>query len=318
LRAEAAISSGKEGNDDDDDDDEARLLEESRDLHFNIVYLLEMLFRTHGNTFLPVYIKEYNQIITDLSQDHCLKEDRQFAFAVICDVVEHGLDDSVAEQFFQQSMPVILEAISKCPDAEARSHASLSVKHAATRFPALFSQYASTALSCLAESVFMGDGEGETRGQVTDIAVETIGFVLESMEGIGVSMEYDVVWGMVMEYLPLRHDKEEGHNVLSQLCRLIKARHPRFSTEDRLLQIVVICLRVIDTPLSSPEVNEMIVQTIHHILDNNFVARDNLYQFVARHDKGVQEAFGNVLSAGTSSSTSPGASAPIHDVLFRP
>jgi hypothetical protein len=319
LRAEAKLASrGRDEKDDDDDDDEQLLMKQGRELFFKIAFLLEMLFRTHGAAFLPVYLKEYNDIITGMSQSHCLKEDQQFAFAVINDVIAHGIDNSVATQFFQQSMPAILEAVSKNPDAEVRCNAALAIKHASVKFPALFSQYATAALSCLAESVFLGSGDGQAKGYATDAAVESIAFILESMERAGIAMDYEKAWGMVMDYLPFRHDVEEGHNVINLLARLITSRHPRFSSEQRLLQAIVVFLQIVKSPLSNADIDSLILSTIHGILENNWVSRASAIQFIARYDKGIQDAFTYVISAsGTPHSSSPGASAPIHDVLFR-
>jgi len=320
LRAEAALASkGRDEKDKDDDDDEQLLMKQGREVYFKVAFLLELLFRTHGAAFLPVYLKEYNDIITSMSQPHCLTEDQQFAFAVINDVIAHGIDSSMASQFFQQSMPAVLEAVSKNRDPEVRCNAALAIKHAAVKFPSLFTQYATASLSCLAESVCLGSGDGKARGHATDAAVESIGFILESMERLGVAIDYDKAWGMVMDYLPFRDDFVEGHNIIKLLVRIVMARHPRFTSEARLLQLIVALLQVIKSPLSNSEIDNLIVATIHGILENNWVPRANAIQFLARYEKGIQDAFTFVISAvGTPHASSPGASAPIHDVLFRP
>ena len=62
--------------------------------------ILGSIFKTHGYLFTPIYLEHWHEMITEMSHHHCLKEDRQFAFFVVSDVIEFGLTTTTAPTYF--------------------------------------------------------------------------------------------------------------------------------------------------------------------------------------------------------------------------
>lgn len=87
LRAEAQISGGI---DEDDEAEEELYMHESLELHFVLSEVLGSLFKSHGPIFYSTYLNSWHEIVLELSQLHCLKEDQQFALYIACDVIEYG------------------------------------------------------------------------------------------------------------------------------------------------------------------------------------------------------------------------------------
>jgi hypothetical protein len=126
----------------------------------------------------------------------------------------------------------------------------------------------------------MGEGPGEGRGECTDNAVNSVGVILEHVEGAknteGTSgINFEFMWGQWLAYLPLKHDLDEGGKVLLQLARLVGQRHDGLLARGlRLSQAVGVLLSVLDTDYSSPEVSREIVrslQRLHASAGNNAV-----------------------------------------------
>ena len=60
---------------------------------------LGSVFKTHGPSFTPVYLEHWHEMITEMGHIHCLKEDRQFSFFVISDVIEFGLTSATSVSY---------------------------------------------------------------------------------------------------------------------------------------------------------------------------------------------------------------------------
>jgi hypothetical protein len=58
------------------------------------------VFKTHGCLFTPIYLEQWHEMVTEMSHHHCLKEDRQFSFFVISDVIEFGLTPTTVASYF--------------------------------------------------------------------------------------------------------------------------------------------------------------------------------------------------------------------------
>lgn len=110
LKAEAQVVGV---TDEDDEQDEEFFLTESMELHYNIAELVGALFRTHGSDYLPVYMERWHDMLHHMSNSQCLKEDRQFSFFIISDVIEFGLGDSndLAASYFCHSIQDICDCL---------------------------------------------------------------------------------------------------------------------------------------------------------------------------------------------------------------
>ena len=208
LRAEAQVS----GNvDEDDAEDEENFQRESMELHFNIAELLGTIFRTHGALFLGVYQEMWHQATCTMAHKNCLKEDRQFAYFIMSDVIEFGLNTDSANSYFDDVMPLLLDGCLMV-DPGPRQTCAYALGMAAEKYPVEFRPYATSALNALASSIAQGEGEDEPRGQCTDNAVSAVGVILEAVD-VSRGDEFDnmresfpYIWGQWLGYLPLQHD----------------------------------------------------------------------------------------------------------------
>ena len=272
LRAEAQVSGQR---DDDDADDEQAFMEDSMELHNNVAELIGTLFKTHGKGLFPMYMNLWHEIIHNACQPFCLKEDQQFAFYVISDVIEHGLKDAGdnsdgdANRFYSLVMDNLINACGVTQSAKERQVDSIdkelaikrvcaySIGIAAGLFPAAFAPYVNAALKGLWICVTSGDEEGPgSRGATTDNAVSAVGTILEAAESLNSQIQttndsstsFQFIWGEWLLYLPLKEDLEEGEKVILQLIRLVGKKHKAIvGQRDRLLMTISILLTVFDT-----------------------------------------------------------------------
>ena len=63
---------------------------------------LGSVFKTHGSSFTPVYLEHWHEMITEMGHVHCLKEDRQFSFFVVSDVIEFGLTPTTSASYLSR------------------------------------------------------------------------------------------------------------------------------------------------------------------------------------------------------------------------
>jgi hypothetical protein len=205
MRAEAHVAGG---HDEEDVADEHMLMEESMELHYNVGELVGAALRTHGDAFLPIYQENWHEMITEMMHPHCLQEDRTFAFFVISDVIEFGLNPTTAGAYLNAVVPALCEACSTIVPPGPRQICAYALGKAAELFPHSFAQFAATALQALAASISKGEENGEVRGAATDNAVAAAGRILEHVEALGTQgINYEFWWCQWLDYLPLRHDK---------------------------------------------------------------------------------------------------------------
>ena len=263
LRAEANVSGQR---DDDDMDDERAFMEESLELHTNVAELVGALFRVHGAEFFPVYMEIWHEVIHNACQPFCLKEDQQFAFYVISDVIEFGLGhipEETVRQYFSSVMDVLINAcggsLSEGQDSQEinlllKKMCAYSIGKAAELHPASFEPYVNAALKSLWICVTVGDQDGPgSRGDSTDNAVSAVGSILEAAEthrsqySNEASSSFHYIWGEWLSYLPIKDDLEEGEKTISQLIRLVGRNHPAVvGKRDRLIMTVSVLLMVTD------------------------------------------------------------------------
>lgn len=175
------------------------------ELQYILAELLGTIFRSHGSDYFPIFMKDYGDIIHDLCQSYCIKEDRQFSLYIICDIIEFGLSPSTVDSFFATIMPLVIDTTSTCSDAGPRQAASYALGVAASKYSMNFAPYAHSALTALHSSVAMGE-DGELRGYCTDNSVLAVGIILESMENIVSTIDYNTIWNHWLGYFPLKHD----------------------------------------------------------------------------------------------------------------
>jgi hypothetical protein len=196
------------GADDNDVADEKNFLMESMEMQYNVAEVIGELFRTHGHLYYDQYMTVWHLIIETMTPEHCLIEDRRFAFFVISDVIEFGLSEKFVSSYFESVIPRVCEGCEKTTEAGIRQTCAFILGVAAKRHPHVFSLYCKSALQALAASVSMGENPPvEMRGAATDNAVASIGIILEEMDSIGIPLPYDSMWRQWIAYLPLQHDK---------------------------------------------------------------------------------------------------------------
>jgi hypothetical protein len=93
--------------DEDDADDEKLFMAESMELHYNISEIIGIVTKTHGHLFYPIFHTHLHSVIIEMSNVHCLKVDRNFAFYVVCDIIEFGLSSEYAGDFINQIIPIL-------------------------------------------------------------------------------------------------------------------------------------------------------------------------------------------------------------------
>lgn len=147
LRAEARVSGGLE---DGDVEDETLFMSETMELLFNIAELLNVIFKTNGMQFMPTFVSQWHDAILTMADPACLKEDRQFSFLVICDVIEFGLDENSAGEYLSLVIPLLTECCAGPYDPAGRQSCCYALGTAAQRFPVAFNpfvQVTSTSVS---------------------------------------------------------------------------------------------------------------------------------------------------------------------------
>ena len=209
LRAQAQVASGhvsgeehvngnnndNEFGDDEDVADEALFMSDSMELHFNVAEVIGAILRTHGETFLTCYMSQWHEMILSMTHDYCLREDKQFAFFIISDVIEFGLPAAVdahgmtvvegTTAYLHETIPLLISVCRTCSDdSSLRQTCAYALGIAAQRFPLTFATFAPLALQALAQSIQIGEDpeDGEMRGNCTDNCVASVGTILETME----------------------------------------------------------------------------------------------------------------------------------------
>ena len=257
MRAEARVSGGVE---EEDAEDEVLFMSSSMELHFNISELIGVLLKTHGHEYMPCYNKLWHETIDTMAHPNCLKEDRQFAFFVVCDVVEFGLlDPEEAKQFFQGVVPFILECCQGKYDASCRQSCCYALGIAAERFPREMQPFFSPCLQALVACVGNGEDDDEQRGSCTDNAVAAIGVIIEAIECMGDASllpQVPTMWTQWLAYLPMRHDLEEGRKVLLQIIRCLSRPNIVFSSALTLVdRAITVLIEAMDSSLVTAELN---------------------------------------------------------------
>lgn len=180
------------GADDEDADDEKQFMQESLELHYNLSEMIGGIMRTHGDSFLPVYSTQWHESIMEMANPHCLKEDRQFAFYVISDVIEFSLSEESAASFFGSVMPVLSEACANMVASSPRQACAYSMGMAAELYPGAFYDCALPCLQALGACIAMGEV----------VAYSTIIFTYIELEiNLEVDVERDPELGFVVVFL---------------------------------------------------------------------------------------------------------------------
>ena len=328
LRAETQVNGDR---DEDDIDDEKELLTTSLELCYNIGELMGALLRTHSYEYTKVFLSHWHEMIMNMVHVQCIKEDRQFACFVISDVIEFGFHMADDKQIVEQYFASVIPALVSINQGTIYIHVvimlymiSLILHHITTtiyylvsihsfRHHSLFSsffflhsslfidapelecrQISAYALGIAAQNFFsifmpyvmqslnsLASSSSKGRDQSTDNCISAIGIILEQVEMHKEhfpAFDFNSTWNQWLSYLPLKNDVEEGEKVILQLQRI----------------------------LASPN---------HVYLKEQIASRQNngdelsfFLQTVLQQSS--SQTHGNVFSS------SPGMTAPIHDVLL--
>jgi hypothetical protein len=279
MRAEAKVSGN--GIEEEDLEDEQLFMSSSLELHFNLSELIGILLRTHGQIYMPTYIALWHESIESMAHPNCLKEDRQFAFFIVCDVVEFGVDDAnFARKYLPGVIPLLVECCKGPYDASLRQSCCYAIGIAAKRFPTELEDYYSVCLQGLVACVANGEDEEERRGCCTDNAIASIGIIIEAIDKRqcpGFEQQMSAMWTQWLNYLPLQHDKEEGHGVIQQLIRCLSSQYVFFTSSSSIVdRAIVLLVDVISSDLVTTQLNE----DIKTFLKTNPSVSDRIKQII--------------------------------------
>jgi hypothetical protein len=223
LHAEAQVNGGAAAQDEDDLDQEQQFFQESLELHFNISEVLNALFQTHGSSFYPIYIREWHDMITNLSHPFCLPEDRRFAFLVISDVIQYGVSvhtvldsaenkDNVvttAEDYLSQVLPVLLECCNTSTDYELKRTAAYAIGIAFELHASVLVKYLGDALQALKTAItapLADPEEVDEYGLCIDNAVAAVGIITEQTLILQIEFHQVFLFQQWLQCLPLKND----------------------------------------------------------------------------------------------------------------
>ena len=109
-------------------------------------------------------------------------------------------------------IPTLCEACATMADAGPRQICAFALGRASELHPHGFAPYALSVLQALGGCVALGEAPGTPRGECTDNAVASVGLILERIvhgnvpNGISSGINFEIMWGQWLDYLPLKHD----------------------------------------------------------------------------------------------------------------
>ena len=207
-------------------EDEAAFMSESLELHYNIAELLGTILRTHCFAFLPIFRRDWDELMLSMTHEYCLREDRQFGYFIISDLIEYvcAYTQESAPKETASYLNTLVERLyagSVAPEAGVRQTCVYAMGVAAEKIPLAILPHAGKCLSYLSQCVSMGDGEGGPRGTAADNAVSAVGFVLEALSshpiaasqlhGDAFMQSLEALWSHWLNYLPLVDDQVRWH-----------------------------------------------------------------------------------------------------------
>ena len=287
-RAENQQIHDVEGLDEDDIMAQGMLGGENMELFYSISNTIEVLFNIFGKDFYATYLEQWHTMVSEMARPYCMKEDRVFAYCVLSDVIKNGLDDST-KSYLTEMLPLLIQGLDG-DDSSPRLTASYALGLAVQRYPAEFVPFAHSALSGLGASIAMKEDEENVRGECTDNSVAAVGYIIDNVSKYNVQLNYDFLWNEWLNYLPLQHDVNEGHNVLEQLLGHINQNCPHLHLNeiDGLARVVNILLTAYDTEMSTTEIDKKIngvlasISTAAWSTSNNITSENiQKYQLIA-------------------------------------
>ncbi len=222
LHAEAQVNGGGV-QDEDDLDQEQQFFQESLELHFNISEVLNSLFQTHGSSFYPIYMREWHEMISNLSHPFCLAEDRRFSFLVISDVIQYGVSahtflDSqenrdnlvtTAEDYLSQVLPVLIECCNTSSDYELKRTAAYAIGIAFELHASVLMKFLGDALQSLKTAItapLVDPEEVDEYGLCVDNAVAAVGIITEQTLIMQIDFHQVFLFQQWLQCLPLKND----------------------------------------------------------------------------------------------------------------
>ncbi|KAJ0398097.1 hypothetical protein P43SY_001187 [Pythium insidiosum] len=224
-RAERSVERAEDveavGHDDDDDDDDDSDGGSESDVQFLMADCIGHLAKTHGAAFFPVFHALLWDKIVELTQPHCLPEDRKLALYVLDDVLEHCGAPAMRE--LDTFVPLLLDVLQSSdgyPPVVQASAFGLGV--CARLGGAAFARHAPATLQLLLDVVALPYAQEPAMRNATDNAVSAIGLIAECQAA---SVDAAALFPRWLAMLPLRGDLEESVAVLTRLCRYVLERH---------------------------------------------------------------------------------------------
>lgn len=223
LHAEAQVNNAGAPQDEDDLDQEQQFFQESLELHFNISEVLNALFQTHGSAFYPIYMREWHDMISNLSHPFCLAEDRRFSFLVISDVIQYGVSThtvldspenkegvtTTAEDYLSQVLPVLIECCNTSNDYELKRTAAYAIGIAFELHACVLTKFLGDALQALKTAItapLADPEEVDEYGLCIDNAVAAVGIITEQTLILQIEFHQAFLFQQWLQCLPLKND----------------------------------------------------------------------------------------------------------------
>jgi hypothetical protein len=341
--------------DGDNKDDETRIITERRELHFHISELIKIVITTHNRTFASLYIDLWHPMLYGMLHEYCLDEDKEFAIDIIYHMMEFGFrntnsltfssdDETQINHFIADCLPSICKCASMTSSTKSCYKSLCTINIASELYAKFMHPYMNMIIETLHKLMIYESNVDSVDicapTMCTDYATMVLGNVLEIFQPIlakDPSFDFNSVKSQWLHYLPLRVDKDAGHIVITQLLRNLKQfiHTGNIHLDDisnNIPAILTILVDVIRIQLSNPSISREIYDNIRVFL--------NCYKDQPEAMKKINEILGtkervtivdHILATDASSTcavggihgssnqlfyASPGATAPIHDVLI--
>ena len=177
-RRAVRIAQRKVAEDYDEEDEEMEEL--ANEAEAELLYFLHesigAVIRTHGNSFLPAFMKEVMPLMQQMAQQGALASDRKIVVYIFDDVVEFG-GDQVQQQLMPQIFPSFLGSTKPEEEASLRQACAYGMGACAAQGGQYFAPYANHAANALIECISHPEAFSSANGTATDNCVSSLGKV---------------------------------------------------------------------------------------------------------------------------------------------
>jgi hypothetical protein len=248
--------------DEDDMLDLKKLQMNQMELHFNITDLVAMLWKSHAETFVDVYVEHLHETVVMLSSEDADIEDQRVGAFFICDVLEHSSGFGV--QLLEQYVPLLISMMTSTEDLALIQACAYGLGVGSRCCGEHFETYAHESSIALATVIqFLMEMQEsmaqafEESGFGTEGEDGIIDFDFSGLKGVGPCLDNCIaslvfifgyqpsslpedflldVWTQLIDYLPLADEEEESVRVQVLLAKLLKEGYWSFDPTGELAE----------------------------------------------------------------------------------